>query len=244
MAHVRGRRLRIGETLGDTYESNHGRERGSFRDVLTTGLGTLWSSFLGSKATADCPRAVEFTHDTSATMHWAATRFRDRVFVGHRAKLMGWPRGIEFANMSNLKDTPTAKIRTLLEYWENGWMYWAAATPGEVLAAQESVYNALPGALFQNPDAPVPRAQRSDVGAHRARPVTNPGNRWAVRFPDRHGAKSDRIVGDEWLLEEAGAGAVEDGPEEIEDTDEWEREAWRTRRLPSGELADDLIEEF
>ncbi|EIW51174.1 uncharacterized protein TRAVEDRAFT_54819 [Trametes versicolor FP-101664 SS1] len=224
MPPVRGR-LRIGETLGDTYESNHGRERGSFRDVLTTGL-------------------VEFTHDTSATMHWAATRFRDRVFVGHRAKLMGWPPGIEFANMSNLKDTPTAKIRMLLEFWENGWMYWAAATPGEVLAAQESVYNALPGALFPNPDAPVPRAQRSDVGAHRARPVTNPDNRWPVRFPDRHGAKSDRVVGDEWLLEEAGAGAVEDVPEEIEDTDEWEREAWRTRRLPSGELADDLIEEF
>ncbi|EIW60798.1 uncharacterized protein TRAVEDRAFT_46039 [Trametes versicolor FP-101664 SS1] len=220
------RRLRIGETKGNHYSTTHGRERGSVRDVLTTGL-------------------AEFTHDALATMHWSGLRFRDYVFLKYRVKLVGWPEDIEFTNMSNLRDMPTEKVRTLLAYWEAGWMFWAAATDGELLAARESVYNALPGPLFPNPEAP--RGQRCDVGRHRARPVTNPGWMWGQRF-ERNGPKSGREVADEWLWDEAvsaGLGAAgTDATEEIEDTDEWDREAWRTRRLPSGEIADDLIESF
>ncbi|TFK77811.1 hypothetical protein K466DRAFT_592983 [Polyporus arcularius HHB13444] len=82
-----------------------------------------------------------------------------------------------------------AVVRELLELFEQGRLYFRKATPGEIFAAQESLYNAAPGVRFA---VPAVRNCRRNLNQHWKRPTIDP-----VKFPPRfvrNGPKSARGV--------------------------------------------------
>ncbi|KAL1947146.1 hypothetical protein VTO73DRAFT_14107 [Trametes versicolor] len=247
-----GRANRLRDALGDGYANRNAREKGMVRTVLTDGLGKLLPictevlklcTHIADELTR--AMAVEFSGYPRAEMRWTQGGFCSDIFLGLGAKLVGWPRGVPFVNLSDTSIT-TRHIRALLHAWAAGDMQWRANTLGERLAAAEHPRNACPGPRFQ--DA-IPRGGRNDVGKRRAprRPTAN-----LVKYPPRFvrdGPKSGRRVDtdDEDEGEGEGGSAVPEGAseleglEEIEDVGDWELPR---RRVVRGELPEDPIDSF
>lgn len=165
-------------------------------------------------------------------MRWTQNGFCYAVFLRYGAKLVGWPIGIDFANLSKVS-WPTATVHAILAAWESSEMRWEAISLGERMAAMEDPRNACPGPLFQDP---ISRGQRNDVGKRRDRPAVD-----SSKYPPRYvrdGPKSARRVDTDSEPESEGE------VEEIEDADEFWGPVARPSRVARGELADDLIESF
>ncbi len=122
-------------------------------------------------------------------MFYAPGKFRDEVALAYGIKLIGWPNGIEFTNLSALKK-PTAKVRALLDAWAEGTMCWAWLTQDELIAAIFDVHSACPGPHFPNLTA---RAGRNDIGKRRPRAVDAERDKYPPRYV-RNGAKSARYI--------------------------------------------------
>ena len=119
-------------------------------------------------------------------MRWEAVPFKQDIVLFYGIVLHGWPLGIMFQNPGKML---IKTVRYLLELFEQGRLYFRMATPGEIFAARESLFNAAPCPDFVLP--PV-RNCRSNLGQHWKRPSIDP-----VRFPPRfvrNGPKSARGV--------------------------------------------------
>lgn len=175
---------------------------------------------------------VEFSGNPRAEMRWTQGGFCSDIFLGLGAKLVGWPSGVPFVNLSDTSIS-TRHIRALLHTWASGDMEWRANTLGERLAAAEHPRNACPGPRFQ--DA-IPRGGRNDVKKRRARPTVD-----SVKYPPRFvrdGPKSGRRVDTD---DEDESGEELEGLEEIEDVGDWEPPR---RGVVRGELPEDPIDSF
>ncbi|TFK79616.1 hypothetical protein K466DRAFT_668053 [Polyporus arcularius HHB13444] len=208
-------RRRPGPAVGKTkkgwynYTTKASADRGLLREVIDMDI-------------------VDKTGDPGAGMRWEALAFQELV-VFYGIILRGWPPRVIFQNPS---DMPIADIRYLLELFEFGFLYFRRATPGELFAARESIYNAVPCLLFE---LPATRNCRSNLNQHWARPTIDP-----VKFPPRfvrNGPKSARGVDSDSEDEE------ESGVSEIEDADEyWGPVAPLKKRYH--ELEEDPITQF
>ena len=192
---------------------------------------------------------VSKTGDPGAQMHWAAVPFKRDVVLFYGILLVGWPPWAPFENPSTLA---IATVRHLLKLFELGRLYFRRATPGEIFAARESLFNALPSLLFVRPGA---KNCRANLGQHWVRPTIDP-----VRFPPRfvrNGPKSARGVDTDTESESAseiesgsgsGSGSKDGGTQsesEIEDADGyWGCVARPKARKQYTELEEDPIEEF
>ncbi|OBZ65504.1 hypothetical protein A0H81_14642 [Grifola frondosa] len=128
-------------------------------------------------------------------MYWTPHAYRTYVVQRHRIKLVGWPKSVRFRNLSFVRGGINP-IRLLFDLWKDGVMHF------ERLSEHESPEDLeMPGDRLEDGAQPprrnVIRTQRSDVGKHRMRPITNP-----LGLPLRRmrltGAKSLPMVPDEW----------------------------------------------
>ncbi len=213
-------RRRPGPAVGKTkkgwynYTTRASAERGLLREVIDMDIGkyhiVLFPKPLGSSMLAFIvltSLTVYKTGDPGAQMRWEALAFQDLVLF-YGIILYGWPPRVTFQNPSKM---PISVIRYLLQLFEFGYLYFRRGTPGELLAAGESIYNAVPSLLFK---LPITRNCRSNLNQHWARPKIDP-----VKFPPRfvrNGPKSARGVGTDVSEEESDSGVSE-----IEDADEY-----------------------
>ncbi len=227
-------RRRPGPAVGKTkkgwysYTTKASAERGLLREVIDMDIGMYirrYSTGLHVRLTL---LTVYKTGDPRAQMRWEALAFQELV-VFYGIVLRGWPPRVTFQNPSKMS---IFVIRYLLELFEFGYLYFRRATPGELFAARESIYNAVPCLLFK---LPTIRNCRSNLNQHWARPTIDP-----VKFPPRfvrNGPKSARGVDRESEDEEDVTVS------EIEDADEyWGPVAPLRKRYD--ELPEDPISEW
>ncbi|OBZ70743.1 hypothetical protein A0H81_09266 [Grifola frondosa] len=197
-AHRSGR-LALGTTIGNHYSSRFAEMRSELRRQMHAALCGL-------------------TGDRQAQMYWTPHAYRKYVVQRHRVKLVGWPKSLRFCNLSFVRGGNNT-LRLLYNLWTDGTMRFERLSGNEQHEDLE-----MPGDPLQYAAAqphPAIRMQRSDVGKHRMRPITNP-----LGLPLRRmrltGAKSLPMVPDEWddeiesFSDEELDRAMED---EIEDAD-------------------------
>ncbi|RDX46278.1 hypothetical protein OH76DRAFT_1356356 [Lentinus brumalis] len=158
---------KVGKTKRDGYCSNANAERGLLREVLDMDI-------------------VYKTGDPGAEMRWVVLAFQHDIVLFYGIILVGWPRAVVFQNPSKMRLTV---VRQLLSRFEQGRLYFRRATPGEIFAAQESMYNAAPCVRFA---LPTVRNCRSNLNQHWHRPTID-----STKFPPRfvrNGPKSARGV--------------------------------------------------
>ncbi|RPD53833.1 hypothetical protein L226DRAFT_526976 [Lentinus tigrinus ALCF2SS1-7] len=153
------------------------------------------------------------TGDPGAQMRWEAVAFRRDIVLFHGVILVGWlPRAV-FQNPSKMQ---MSVIRSLLWLFERGRLYFRRATPGEIFAARESLYNAVPGLRFA---LPITRNCHMNLNQHWVRPTIDP-----AKFPPRfirNGTKSTRGVDTDESGDDEGNSEGTETVSEIEDADEY-----------------------
>ena len=134
---------------------------------------------------------VDASGDPGAEVVWEAYAFRDMIVLRYGLILVGWPYDIYFGNLSKIEGG-VQTIRRLLSLFEQRRLRFRKATAGEIFAARESVYNAVPGFCEI---ANLPEVCRRDLGKRKARPSVD-----STCFPPRfvrNGPKSLAWVRDE-----------------------------------------------
>ncbi|KAL1938474.1 hypothetical protein VTO73DRAFT_11497 [Trametes versicolor] len=126
--------------------------------------------------------------DPCAKMQWTVGRFCSLVFLKYRLRLVGWPKGIAFANLSK---AATGMDRILLFYlaWRTGELEFVPVTQAEYNEAKRNPASAAP---TQRHAGVRPKLGRSDIKKRRARPTVD-----TLRFPPRYirnGPKSFKWV--------------------------------------------------
>ncbi|KAL1949485.1 hypothetical protein VTO73DRAFT_8366 [Trametes versicolor] len=176
---------------------------------------------------------VALTGVPEACMRWTLEDYCEYVYLAYGLKLVGWPKGMVFRNLSNV--TGLVAISGLANRWKHGKMGFAAITEAERAAALLDPRAAAPATHCKHRKA---RTGRSDLKAHR--PSRKPRERI---FPVRHvrdGPTSDKYV---TAAAEAQAEVDEDPIESPADGDPF----WSTRRVLRrrfAELEEDPIESW
>lgn len=120
-------------------------------------------------------------------MHWHAQDFYQNITIPYKLRLVGWPEGVAFDNLSKLKRSSRV-LDDLLRRWVRGELCFVQMSDAEL---QEL------GEIGTAPGISPPRKQRMgrcDIKKDRNRPVTNPLN--LPRRRVRNGPKTPKIVPD------------------------------------------------
>ncbi|KAL1938584.1 hypothetical protein VTO73DRAFT_11399 [Trametes versicolor] len=126
----------------------------------------------------------ELTNNPKASMKWGPVHYALGVVFRGRFRLVGWPEGVPFGNLSDIPGGQPV-LEQLLSLWLEGKMYFEAVDDEYRDLAKRNPKAVLPA---PPPKRKAPRCfgpcGRNDIGKGRARPVTNPEGRPLRRRKD------------------------------------------------------------
>ncbi|KAI0667201.1 hypothetical protein C8Q78DRAFT_948678, partial [Trametes maxima] len=160
----------LGDTLRVDYARREIRLRGELRQIMNNALAAA-------------------TNDPHARMSWTLAQFLRRIFLRYQLKLIGWPKGLVWQNLSNI--TGLARISLLIHLFKAGLMRFEPNTPAERDAARLDPCTAAPGPLF----LPIPpKLGHVDIKARRLGTI----KKWVaqgfkIRYV-RNGPKSSKWI--------------------------------------------------
>ena len=125
-------------------------------------------------------------------MFWTLEDYIESVVLQHGYKLVGWPRGVPFKNLSDVHGGMS--MLTHLEHlWGSGDLKFVPITEGERLAASIDPNRLAPASNCARRKRP---GGREDIGRARYRYKTNPYNH-PLRHP-KNGPKTPKSVPEGW----------------------------------------------
>ncbi|KAH9912467.1 uncharacterized protein BXZ73DRAFT_82311 [Epithele typhae] len=141
--HKRKRSLKLGQTRNPAigYTRHTTRIRGELREKIKREL-------------------VRLSEDPGIEMRWTLERFATHIFVKHRLRLVGWPHGTKFGNLSNIATSLNA-LTSLHQLWDRGDLRFERVSVEEAQAARENCSLAAPTPFV------LPRGSRADRGERR-----------------------------------------------------------------------------
>ncbi|KAH9939109.1 uncharacterized protein BXZ73DRAFT_5124, partial [Epithele typhae] len=98
--------------------------------------------------------------DPKTEMRWTLERFAKHVFVKHRLRLVGWPHGTKFSNLSDTAKSLNELTR-LHRLWDRGDLRFERVSVEEAEAARANCHLAAPTPFV------LPRGSRADEGERR-----------------------------------------------------------------------------
>ncbi|EIW51259.1 uncharacterized protein TRAVEDRAFT_54721 [Trametes versicolor FP-101664 SS1] len=168
----------LGKTIGTTYARREIAMRGEVRQGLTQKLVTR----VGHR-------------DPKVSMRWTVSGLCEDIYLKHRLKLVGWPEGVYFTDLSDV--TGLARISKLMSALRSGDLTFEPISQAEYDAAKLNPLLAAPTHLNYGL---TPNLGRNDIGKRRGSSKVDP-----ERYPPHHvrdGPKSDK-----WVSKEAEARA-------------------------------------
>lgn len=139
--------------------------------------------------------------DPKVSMHWTVSGLYHNIYLRHRLKLVGWPKGIAFGDLSKTV-TGLDRISILVQALRSGDLTFEPISQAEYDAAKQNPLLVAPTHLN---GGLRPHPSRNDTGRRRGSSKVDP-----AIYPPRHvrdGPKSSKVVSDE-------AEARAEGPEE------------------------------
>ncbi|EIW53597.1 uncharacterized protein TRAVEDRAFT_52719 [Trametes versicolor FP-101664 SS1] len=173
--------------LGDTASGRYARKEMQLRSEVRQGLKHKLVVRVGHL-------------DPGVSMRWTVSGLCKDIYLRHRLKLVGWPEGIVFGDLS--KVTGLARIWMLVRALRSGELTFEPITQEEYDAAKRNPLLAAPTPLHNGLRLNL---GRDDIGRRRGSSKVDP-----AIYPPRHvrdGPKSSKVVSDE-------AEAMAEGPEE------------------------------
>ena len=125
-------------------------------------------------------------------MFWTLEDYIKSVVLQHGYKLVGWPRGVPFKNLSDV-DGGTSVLTGLDNLWNAGDLRFVPITDDERIAAASDANYLAPAPHCAHRKRP---GGREDIGRARYRYKTNPYN-LALRHA-KNGPKTPKDVPDGW----------------------------------------------
>ena len=125
-------------------------------------------------------------------MFWTLEAYIESVVLQHGYKLVGWPRGVPFKNLSDVEGGMSV-LRYLEVLWGAGDLKFVPITEDERAAASVDVNYLAPAPHCAHRKRP---GGRDDIGRARYRYKTNPYN-LALRRP-KNGPKTPKDVPAKW----------------------------------------------
>ncbi|EIW65031.1 uncharacterized protein TRAVEDRAFT_42428 [Trametes versicolor FP-101664 SS1] len=186
---TRRRRAKSGfHALGDTARGQYARKEMQMRGEVRKGLKDILVTRVGDV-------------DPKVSMHWTVSGLYRNIYLRHRLKLVGWPKGIAFGDLSKTV-TGLDRISILVQALRSGDLTFEPISQAEYDAAKQNPLLAAPTHLN---GGLRPHPSRNDTGRRRGSSKVDP-----AIYPPRHvrdGPKSSKVVSDE-------AEARAEGPEE------------------------------
>ncbi|OJT03143.1 hypothetical protein TRAPUB_6279 [Trametes pubescens] len=183
-------------SLGNTVRGKYARReiamRGEVRQGLTQKLGEHVSdSVLASNLMSRHTPVSRVGHrDPKVSMRWTVSGLCEDIYLKHCLKLVGWPEGVYFTDLSNV--TGLARISKLVSALRSGELTFEPISQAEYDAAKLNPLLAAPTHLNYGL---TPNLGRDDIGKRRGSSKVDP-----EVYPPRHvrdGPKSDKWVSKE-----------------------------------------------
>ena len=163
----------------------------------------------------DTELAETVSKTPSAKMHYTADNYLEKVVMGLRTELVGWPAGIPFGNVSDLKGG-NAVVERLLRELRSGRMYFRRVSTRR--ARKISTRRITPEMCLPT----LPRRGRSDVKVHCLRtvkmalwPLTGPKTPATIEETD------SESEGSEYDEDEIVEGTTDEGEAMTDEIEQW-----------------------
>ena len=125
-------------------------------------------------------------------MFWTLEDYVESVVLRHGYKLVGWPRGVPFKNLSDIHGGSSV-LTSLENLWGSGDLKFVPITEDERVAAAADPNHLAPARCCAHRKRP---GGREDIGRARYRYKTNPNN-LPLRRP-KNGPKTPKDVPAHW----------------------------------------------